>query len=63
MVSYFQRGRMWHVFVSGAVNARSPNPVVPQVHFKKDYSGGRGKWTSLQEHVPARTTGRSSRGF
>lgn len=44
MVSYYQRGRMWHVFVSGAVNARSPNPVVPQVHFKKDYSGGRGQW-------------------
>jgi hypothetical protein len=44
MVSYYQRGRMWHVFVSGAVNAREPSRTVPQVHFKKDYSGGRGKW-------------------
>src|SRR5215213_952803 len=44
MVSYYQRGRMWHVFVSGAVNARPPTGAVPQVHFKKDYSGGRGKW-------------------
>jgi hypothetical protein len=44
MVSYYQRGRMWHVFVSGAVNARPPSGTVPQVHFKKDYSGGRGKW-------------------
>src|SRR3954469_23254957 len=44
MVSYYQRGRMWHVFVSGAVNARRPNGTVTQVHFKKDYSGGRGKW-------------------
>jgi hypothetical protein len=44
MVSYYQRGRMWNVFVSGAVNARPPSGTVPQVHFKKDYSGGRGKW-------------------
>jgi hypothetical protein len=44
MVSYYQRGRMWHVFVSGAVNAREPSRTLPQVHFKKDYSGGRGKW-------------------
>ena len=44
MVSYYQRGRMWHVFVSGAVNARPPSRSVPQVHFRKDYSGGRGKW-------------------
>ena len=44
MVSYFQGGRTWHVFVWGAINARRPNPVIPQVHFKMDYSGGRGKW-------------------
>jgi hypothetical protein len=44
MVSYFQRGRMWHVFYSGAINARAPSAVVPQVKFKVDYSGGRGEW-------------------
>jgi hypothetical protein len=44
MVSYFQGGRTWHVFVSGAINARQPNRTIPQVHFKKDYSGGRGEW-------------------
>src|ERR1051326_6804903 len=44
MVSYFQGGRMWHVFVSGAINARQPNASLPQVRFKKDYSGGRGQW-------------------
>ena len=44
MVSFYQGGRMWHVFYSGAINARQPNPVVPQVKFKVDYSGGRGQW-------------------
>src|ERR1051325_6954966 len=44
MVSYFQRGRMWHVFYSGAINARTPSPSVKQVKFKVDYSGGRGDW-------------------
>ena len=44
MVTYFQRGRMWHVFYSGAINARRPSQSVPQVKFKVDYSGGRGEW-------------------
>ena len=44
MVSYFQHGRMWHVFYSGAINARPPSQSVPQVKFKVDYSGGRGEW-------------------
>jgi hypothetical protein len=44
MVGYYQRGRMWHVFVSGAVNARPPSQTAQQVHFKRDYSGGRGEW-------------------
>jgi hypothetical protein len=44
MVSYYQRGRMWHVFYSGAINARPPSQAVPQVKFKVDYSGGRGEW-------------------
>ena len=44
MVSYFQRGRMWHVFYSGAINAREPSRSVKQVKLKVDYSGGRGEW-------------------
>ena len=44
MVSYFQGGRMWHVFYSGAINAKTPNGVVPQVKFKVDYSGGHSGW-------------------
>jgi hypothetical protein len=44
MVSYYQRGRMWHVFYSGAINARPPSQNVAQVKFKVDYSGGRGQW-------------------
>jgi hypothetical protein len=44
MVSYYQRGRLWHVFYSGAINARAPSQTVAQVKFKVDYSGGRGEW-------------------
>src|SRR5215471_4991705 len=29
MVTYEQGGRMWHVFYSGAINAKTPNRVVP----------------------------------
>jgi hypothetical protein len=48
MVSYFQRGRMWHVFYSGAINARQPSRTVKQVKFKVDYSGGRGEWRHFE---------------
>jgi hypothetical protein len=44
MVTYYLRGRMWHVFYSGAINARQPSQAVKQVKFKVDYSGGRGEW-------------------
>src|SRR4051812_21181600 len=44
MVTYRQGGRTWHVFVSGAINARPPSRTQAQVKFKVDYSGGRGKW-------------------
>ena len=44
MVSYYQRGRMWHVFYSGAINARQPSQGANQVKFRVDYSGGRGQW-------------------
>src|SRR5438477_2019080 len=44
MVTYTQGGRTWHVFYSGAINARVPSRTVRQVKFKADYSGGRGQW-------------------
>src|SRR5262245_10383546 len=44
LVKYRSGGRPWRVFVSGAVNARAPSRTVPQVKFRVDYSGGRGKW-------------------
>jgi hypothetical protein len=31
MVSYYQGGRMWHVFYSGAINARAPSQTGKQV--------------------------------
>ena len=52
LVTYSQGGRMWHVFYSGAINARQPSPSISQVKFKVDYSGGRGQWKNVQEHVP-----------
>jgi hypothetical protein len=36
-------GAVRHVYVWGAINARAPDPNVPQVHFSFDYSGGRRK--------------------
>src|SRR3954462_13603568 len=44
MVSYYQRGRMWHVFYSRASNGPPPSQNAAQVKFKVDYSGGRGEW-------------------
>jgi hypothetical protein len=37
-------GRLRHVLVWGAVNAREPAEGVPQVRFKFDYAGGWGKY-------------------
>lgn len=48
MVTYSLRGRMWHVFYSGAINARQPSATIPQVKFKVDYSGGRGQWKNFK---------------
>src|SRR5205807_4611827 len=39
LVTYTARGSVHHVRVWGAINARNPNPNVPQVQFRKDYSG------------------------
>jgi hypothetical protein len=39
LLTYTARGRFHRVVAWGAINARSPNPGVPQVQFRKDYSG------------------------
>jgi hypothetical protein len=39
LVTYLARGSIHHVRVWGAINARNPNPQIPQVRFRKDYSG------------------------
>jgi hypothetical protein len=40
MVTYRAEGRVWRVLAWGAVNARDPDPSVPQVQLKLDRSGG-----------------------
>jgi len=40
LLTYRKAGRWRHVFAWGALNAREPNPVIPQVRFKFDYTGG-----------------------
>jgi hypothetical protein len=37
-------GRLRHVLVWGAINARAPSQDVPQVRFRRDYAGGWGKY-------------------
>jgi hypothetical protein len=37
-------GKIRHVLLWGAINARTPDPNVPQVHFETDYAGGWGKY-------------------
>jgi hypothetical protein len=44
LLTYRAHGGFHRVVAWGAINARTPNPGVPQVQFRKDYSG-RG-WTS-----------------
>jgi hypothetical protein len=45
LVSYRRSdGRVRHVLVWGAVNARAPSAEVPQMRFKWDYAGGWGKY-------------------
>jgi len=44
LLTYRVGGHVRHVLVWGAINARTPNPNVPQVRFKKDYAGGWGKY-------------------
>jgi hypothetical protein len=40
LVQYTAGGRVRHVLVWGAVNARSPASGLPQVRFERDFSGG-----------------------
>jgi hypothetical protein len=44
LLTYSARGSSHRVVASGAINARAPNPNVPQVQFRKDYSGR--SWTA-----------------
>jgi hypothetical protein len=44
LVTYTARGRFHRVVAWGAVNARQPNPSIPQVRFRMDYSGR--SWSS-----------------
>jgi hypothetical protein len=43
LVTYRARGRLWHVVAWGAVNARPSSRTRPQVAFRLDYSGRRGR--------------------
>jgi hypothetical protein len=44
LLTYSAHGSFHRVVAWGAVNARSPSPSIPQVQFRKDYSGR--SWTS-----------------
>ena len=46
LLTYRVAGRVRRVLAWGAVNARTPNPNLRQVRFKKDYAGGWGKYRS-----------------
>jgi hypothetical protein len=39
LLTYYAHGRLQRVRAWGAINARLPNPRMPQVRFRKDYSG------------------------
>jgi hypothetical protein len=53
LVTYRARGRQWRVLAWGAVNARPPHSTIPQVKFKKDYSGG---WGTSRRQIWKRFT-------
>jgi hypothetical protein len=44
LLTYRAEGRVKHVLVWGAVDARAPNPSMPQVKFRVDYAGGWGTY-------------------
>jgi hypothetical protein len=47
LLTYRTGGRIHRVFAWGAVDARPPTRGRPQIRFKKDYSGGWGKYRTL----------------
>jgi hypothetical protein len=51
LVTYAVRGRVMHVRVWGAMDARQPSTSRPQVAFRKDYSGR--AWTSFRNQCRA----------
>ncbi len=56
MVTYYQRGRTYHVLAWGGKNARSPSRTRRQVHFHLSYAGGygsflgRGYWRTVRRN-------------
>jgi hypothetical protein len=44
LLTYSAGGKLKHILVWGAVNARHPDSGQPQVRFQKDYAGGWGKY-------------------
>jgi hypothetical protein len=53
MLTYRAAGRLRHVLVFGAINARQPSESAPQVAFKVDYAGGWGTYRkNLWQHFP-----------
>src|SRR6266508_3597136 len=47
LLTYRAHGRLQRVLAWGAVDARQPSSGTPQVRFRKDYSGGWGKYRRL----------------
>ena len=47
LVTFRERGRVRRVLVWDAVNARPPNPDVPQVKFRIDFAGGWGTYRKV----------------
>jgi hypothetical protein len=47
LLTYRAAGKLKHILVWGAVNARQPSTSQPQVRFRKDYAGGWGKYHKL----------------
>ncbi len=48
LLTYTVHGRVRHVLVWGAINARTPSATTPQVKFDVDYSGGWAKYHSAR---------------
>jgi hypothetical protein len=62
IVTYRAGGRWRHLLAWGAVNARAPSLVLPQVRFHVDYSGGWGAFRRPQFWLSMRDACRPYRG-